>query len=132
MQALRRLDRATARCDVWEVDDAEALLLLATLNRLQGQDDPHKRAVLVGALAARRGMTLPQLSRELPDRGDQLKALAGLGERVQLACPRPLADQRVAVHFFLLPADRSELEEAISAAGGPREQVLMRWARGER
>src|SRR5262245_21026475 len=32
---LRELGHTEARCDVWEVDDREAKLLLATLNRLQ-------------------------------------------------------------------------------------------------
>ncbi|MBE3071108.1 MAG: ParB N-terminal domain-containing protein, partial [Planctomycetes bacterium] len=45
-QALRELGHTHARCDVWEVDDAEARLLLATLNRLEGRDDPGLRARL--------------------------------------------------------------------------------------
>ncbi|NJL30774.1 MAG: ParB N-terminal domain-containing protein [Phycisphaerales bacterium] len=47
VRALRELGRTTARCVVWEVDDAQALELLATLNRLQGKDDPRARAALV-------------------------------------------------------------------------------------
>ena len=35
---LRDLGHTEARCDVWDVDDREAKLLLATLNRLEGQD----------------------------------------------------------------------------------------------
>ncbi len=50
--ALRRLGRATARCVVWEVGDDEAKLLLATLNRLEGSDDPRKRGRLLAALGA--------------------------------------------------------------------------------
>ena len=43
-EALRRLRSETARCEVWEVDDDEALVLLATLNRLQGRDEVRRRA----------------------------------------------------------------------------------------
>ena len=49
--ALRRLGRTTARCEVWEVDDDEALVLLATLNRLQGRDDVLKRLMPTGRRA---------------------------------------------------------------------------------
>jgi len=47
---LRDLGHTEARCDVWQVDDREAKLLLATLNRLQGQDQPLRRAELVHEL----------------------------------------------------------------------------------
>src|SRR5207247_9898766 len=50
VQVLRDLGHTEARCDVWEVDDREAKLLLATLNRLQGQDLPRRRAQLLHAL----------------------------------------------------------------------------------
>ncbi len=43
VEILRELDHTEARCDIWNVDDREAKLLLATLNRLEGQDreGPH-------------------------------------------------------------------------------------------
>src|SRR3989442_1264884 len=47
---LRDLGHTEARCDVWQVDDREAKLLLATLNRLQGQDLPRRRAQLLHEL----------------------------------------------------------------------------------
>src|SRR5213594_4096924 len=47
---LRDLGHTEARCDVWQVDDREAKLLLATLNRLQGQDAPARRAQLLHEL----------------------------------------------------------------------------------
>ena len=50
VEVLRDLGHAEARCDVWDVDDREAKLLLATLNRLEGQDVPIRRASLVHEL----------------------------------------------------------------------------------
>jgi len=47
LKVLRDLGHTTARCDVWEVDDREARVLLATLNRLEGQDIPVRRAELL-------------------------------------------------------------------------------------
>ena len=50
VEVLRTLGHTTVRCDVWNVDDREARLILATLNRLQGQDAPIKRAQLIHEL----------------------------------------------------------------------------------
>ena len=47
---LRELGHTEARCDVWDVDDREAKLLLGTLNRLEGQDQPLRRAQLLHEL----------------------------------------------------------------------------------
>ncbi len=47
---LRRLGHGDAVCYVWPCDDRTALVLLATLNRLEGQDDPLKRAELLREL----------------------------------------------------------------------------------
>src|SRR5262245_5592946 len=63
--ALQALGRTEAQCEVWHVDDARASLLLLTLNRLQGQDDPLRRAALLSKLLE--GMDVKELARRLPD-----------------------------------------------------------------
>ena len=50
LDVLRRLGHQEATCYVWPCDDRTALVLLATLNRLEGQDDPLKRAELLREL----------------------------------------------------------------------------------
>jgi ParB-like chromosome segregation protein Spo0J len=50
-EVLRRLGHNDALCFVWDCDDETALLLLATLNRLEGEDVPAKRAELLTELA---------------------------------------------------------------------------------
>jgi len=50
LDILRRLGHQEATCYVWPCDDRTALVLLATLNRLEGQDDPLKRAELLREL----------------------------------------------------------------------------------
>ena len=50
--ALQRLGHDEALCYVWPCDDATALRLLLTLNRLEGQDDPMKRAEILLELSA--------------------------------------------------------------------------------
>ncbi len=123
--ALKRLGKPSAECVVWKADDHEALLLLATLNRLQGQDDPRRRAALIGALADRHDtITLAGL---LPERADQLKKLLEINAHVPTPrAPQPVEDMPVAVHFFLLPQQKKRLNDRLRAIGGPREEALMR------
>jgi ParB-like chromosome segregation protein Spo0J len=75
---LRELGHTEARCDVWEVNDREAKVLLATLNRLQGQDQPLKRAQLIHELLAE--MSLDDLGGLLPETDKQLEELHALLE----------------------------------------------------
>ena len=122
--ALRRLERPAARCVVWEVDDREALLLLATLNRLQGQDDPRKRGALVARLSG--SMDFSALAGRLPEDAYRLKKLAALtARRPPPRPPRPMAAMPVALHFFLLPAQRSAVERRLREVGGSRESALL-------
>ncbi|MHB1158117.1 MAG: ParB/RepB/Spo0J family partition protein [Phycisphaerales bacterium] len=132
-KALERLGHTHAACVVWEADDAEALVLLATLNRLQGQDDPRKRAALVGELHEKFGKTARELGRLLPDAGEDLKKLLEMGKEVRLPPLKKVdeADLPVGVFFFLDGAQREKLDEALERMGGPRtprttrEEALM-------
>src|SRR6266704_5033701 len=75
---LRDLGHTEARCDIWTVDDREAKLLLATLNRLQGQDIPIRRAELLHELLGE--MNLDDLAGLLPETDKQLEELHALLE----------------------------------------------------
>ena len=130
VEALRRLEHATARCVVWEVDDDEALWLLATLNRLQGQDDARKRAALLRELGQR--VERAELGRRLPDSDKRLKRLREMTARVGAPrLPRPMEAMPEAVHFFLLPVQRKRLEARLKEVGGTREEALMVLVGGE-
>jgi len=50
IEVLRRLGHDAALCYVWECDDATALTLLSTLNRIHGEDVPARRAMLLAEL----------------------------------------------------------------------------------
>jgi ParB-like chromosome segregation protein Spo0J len=78
VEILRELGHTEARCDVWEVDDREAKILLATLNRLQGQDLPRKRAELLHDLMGE--MSTGDLAGLLPESEKQIEELHALLE----------------------------------------------------
>jgi len=50
MIVLKELGYKTAKCEVWDVDDKQVLVLLSTLNRLRGADDIEKRSTLLHEL----------------------------------------------------------------------------------
>jgi hypothetical protein len=50
VEILRKLGIEEAKCDIWEVNDKEARLLIATLNRLEGSDVPELRFSLLRKL----------------------------------------------------------------------------------
>jgi len=112
VRALRELGHTHARCDVWEVDDAEARLLLATLNRLEGRDDPSARARLVARLAE--GRSAEDLARLLPEPPDAVERLLRLAQPP----PAPLAPDTLEplarpMTFFLTEEQHALVSEAL-------------------
>jgi ParB-like chromosome segregation protein Spo0J len=114
VEVLRDLGHTDVRCDVWAVDDREAKLLLATLNRLQGQDSPIRRAQLLHELMGE--LSLPDLAGLLPETDKQIQELEALlhfpaeeiatlladeAEREDKALPRVLT--------FVVSAEQEEL-----------------------
>lgn len=124
-RALNDVGLKTAECIIWEADDQEARVLLATLNRLQGQDDPRKRAKLIKRL--RDQHDLKQLTHILPERAEQLKKYLEFSERTPAPRnPKPLDQMPVAVYFFLKPEQKSRLNNTLSQFEGSREEALMK------
>lgn len=125
LRVLQRLGHAEVRCEVWDdVDDAEALLLLATLNRLQGRDDPTRRAALLSRLAELRQADARTLARELPE------SRQGVERAIELArAPLPAPDAATAagqttlapMTFFLTRDQRSRVDRALGAARADSE-----------
>jgi ParB-like chromosome segregation protein Spo0J len=74
MRALQSLGHGTAHCNVWELDDDQTRLYLATLNRLAGQDVPERRAILLEELLAHH--ELSELVGLLPDPESDLATVA--------------------------------------------------------
>jgi len=120
LRALRELGRPSARCDVWDVDAQEGLLLLATLNRLQGRDDPMRRAALLARLAGQaEASRLKELSRLVPEDRAALQRAVELATR-PLPAPTPPGEVAEPLHpltFFLTAEDWRTVRRAVSLAG---------------
>ncbi len=135
VEVLRELGHTEARCDVWNVDDREAKLLLATLNRLQGQDVPIRRAQLIHELMGE--LSLPDLAGLLPETDKQLEELESLlhfpaeeiaallgeeAENEEKLLPRVLT--------FVVTADQEELVERAVELASDGTEGRDRKARG--
>jgi len=124
---LDRLGRAEAACVIWDVDDEQTLMLLATLNRLEGSDDPKRRAAIVHALSAGGRRAVEQLARFMPDSPERLERYAKLVERPAKPAPPPaLADMPTALTFHLTVDDRRRVLAALDAIDPKPEQALLR------
>jgi len=75
-QALAKLGYKTADCVVWDIDDEETDILLATLNRLGGSDELAKKLKLLKRLSKRTEANI--LARILPQTRSQIERLTNL------------------------------------------------------
>ena len=129
-QVLRRLGYREATCLIWPCDDATALTLLATLNRLEGGDERGRRAELVAEL--QRLAPSNRLAELLPESGRRLQALLQTRldrERLQGALrgqDRPRANVPRRLSFTVPVEDGSVIEAAIAAASGQGETQVTR------
>lgn len=76
LRVLKELRHNSVRCLVWDVDDNQARLYLATLNRLSGQDIPERRATLIENLLGSFGVA--DLAALLPEDRRQIEAIERL------------------------------------------------------
>lgn len=116
-EALRRLGRSGVEAVVWDVDDEQADILLATLNRLGGRDVLEKKQGLLKRLASR--VPVRKLARMLPQTRGQIERLTA---SARPAPTRAKADSfAVPMVFFVDPAQQRAIEEALSMGDGPSE-----------
>ena len=119
---LQELGHVEARCDIWEVDDREANLLLATLNRLEGQDIPIRRAQLIHELLG--DMSIGDLAGLLPESDGQLEELHALlefpaDEVAALLDEQAEEEEKVlprVLSFVVTPDQEQLIEEAVELA----------------
>lgn len=106
--ALQKLDHMHAWCQVWDVNDAETNILLATLNRLEGQDDPQRRGHLLDHLT--RQFEMSQLTEQLPLDAAQIQKYIDCAQAPPKPnAPTPLANQVVGLTIFLSIEDKKRV-----------------------
>jgi len=113
-QVLKELGHTTADCLVWDVDDKEAMLLLATLNRLEGRDHPRHRAELLDRLT--RTHDRNELTPLLPETPAQLTRRLNVRTRCIPADPRITDDMPRAMTFFVSPRQKRLIDAALKNA----------------
>jgi len=121
-EALRRLSHKEAWCYLWPCDDQTALVLLATLNRLEGTDEPLRRAELLRDLAA--FMPVDELAALLPEDAaaihQNLELLESDLEMLLAAFEQEPTSQDSlrAITFVVTPEDEAVIEDAVAAVAG--------------
>ncbi|MDO8635990.1 MAG: ParB N-terminal domain-containing protein, partial [Dehalococcoidia bacterium] len=138
LRVLRALKHRTVCCTVWNLDDKQTRLYLATLNRLSGKDVPERRADLLDKLLQTFG--IDELTALLPDDRKQIEQLEQLthfelNERsVQIAIEEEFKVP-VILNFMLDESEAKELNLAldlvlnIEKENFSRSQALVNLAR---
>ncbi len=114
---LKKLGCKTCDCIIWQVDDAEALILLATLNRLAGADVLEKKSELIKSLSDR--FSTKELAKHLPDTKSAIERLSRLAAGMHKPMKRPAYAQQVFLNplvFFLTDKQKQMVDAALSKA----------------
>ena len=115
-RALRQLGFKRADVVVWDVDDEQADIYLATLNRLGGSDQLAGKIALLKRLTEK--MNTRQLARLLPQTPGQIKRLVNLRLPNAPAKPPPKPSANPIV-FFMTDKQKATITEALSLAEHP-------------
>jgi ParB/RepB/Spo0J family partition protein len=113
-RALAKLGHKTADCIVWDIDDEQVDILLATLNRLVGSDELDKKLNLLKRLNKR--MESAELAKLLPQTVKQIERLTNLKipSRPAEAGTKRFSNPMV---FFVNDTQQEVIEKALSSAG---------------
>lgn len=124
-KALRLAGCADARCEIWDVDDHRADVLLLTLNRLRGEDDPYRRGALLQRVA--RTMDIKALASCVPEDAKRIRKLIEATSPPASPAPPPQpATMPHALTFFLTAGQRARLCERLRPIARDRSEALVR------
>lgn len=129
LRVLRVLHHSTASCVVWNVDDHQTRLYLATLNRLSGAEVPERRTALLENLLA--AFTANDLSRLLPDNRKQLEELERLSRlKLDDVTRETTAEEKfqvpVILSFMLEESQAKEVNLALDSVLHTTRQAISR------
>jgi len=123
-RALKQLGYETADAVVWDVDDAEADILLSTLNRLGGSDVLEKKLALLERL--NRNMEAREMAKLLPFTRSQIERLKNL--KVPSAPAKISAKSFAVPMVFFLSAEQQQIV-AEAMASTPKSNDKTKAAR---
>ena len=109
--ALAKLGYKTADCMVWDIDDEQTDVLLATLNRLGGSDELGKKLELLKRLNKR--MESGELAKLLPQTAKQIERLTNLKMPSRPVETKSFLNPMV---FFVNDTQQEVIEKALSTA----------------
>ena len=123
--ALRRLGYREVQIVCWDCDDTAALLLLASLNRLRGEDDLEKRSALLAELTG--AVSTTELAALVPDDvgsiDEMLATVADDSDAVMQKLRAAIEIARISrrvISFGVEPDEQELIEAALEAAGAGR------------
>ncbi len=114
-RALRELGCETAEAVVWNLEDYEADLLLATINRLGGRDALDKKLALLRRLDRR--MNSREMAKLLPLSRTQIERLIGIDRQGLPRSTPAKVEFAVPLVFFVSSKQKKTIEIALSLAG---------------
>lgn len=122
-KALDKLGYESADCIVWDLDDEQTDILLATVNRLCGTDKLDKKINLLKRL--NKSMEPVKLAKLVPQTAKQIEQLTNLKMPRRPAEPAGFFSNPMV--FFVNDGQREVIEKALSAAeGGEKNKALRR------
>lgn len=125
-QALKELGYKTADVIVWDIDDEQTDILLATLNRLGGSDVLEKKLALLKRLNVR--MEAATLARLLPQTANQIERLMQL---TNSDCAMSIANRKSKAFlnplvFFVNDKQQEIIDNSLSLAREIQKRSLLR------
>ncbi len=113
-QVLKQLGYKTADVVIWDIDDHQTDILLATLNRLGGRDNIEKKLALLKRLNKK--LAARELAKLLPQTTKQIEQLTNLKLPSVPATPPPATCFANPLVFFVNDTQQQIIEQALSLA----------------
>jgi len=129
LRVLRALNHRLASCVVWNLDDDQTRLYLATLNRLSGSEIPERRAALLDNLL--QAFDLDELTALLPDDRKQIEELRRLSSlEPDEIITRTSGEEKLAIPviltFMIEESEAKDINLALDLILKTREEGLPR------
>ena len=129
LRVLRALNYQSAHCVVWNLDDDQTRLYLATLNRLSGNEIPERRAALLDNLL--QTFDIDELMALLPDDRKQIEELERLSRlEPDEIITRTSAEEKLAIPailtFMVEESEAKEVNLALDLILKTEEEELSR------